>query len=47
MPGNVDNPQNWGTNSLTPSTLHDVMMWNTDNRNHKTMTHFLKLALFI
>jgi len=29
---------NWSINFLTPSTLHDVMMWNTDNKNHKTMT---------
>ena len=24
--------QNWSTNSLTPSALHDVMMWNTNNK---------------
>ena len=30
-----NNAQNWSINSLTPSALHDVLMWNTDNRNHK------------
>jgi len=29
---------NWSINSLTPSALHDVMMWKTSNKNHKTMT---------
>ena len=24
-----------GTGALTLSALHDVMIWNTDNRNHK------------
>ena len=28
--------QNWSINSLTPSALHDAMMWNTNNKNHKT-----------
>jgi len=30
---------NWSINSLTPSALHDVMMWNADNKksqNHGT-----------
>lgn len=34
----VISPQNWCINSLIPCALHDVMMWNTDNQNHKTMT---------
>ena len=37
IPGTIDDPQNWSINSLTPSALHDVMMWNTDNKNHKTL----------
>ena len=37
----ISSPQNWSINSLTPSTLHEVMMWNTKNNNHKTMTVFL------
>ena len=28
----VVSPWNWIINSLTPSALHDVMMWNTDNQ---------------
>ena len=24
--------QNWNINSLTPSVLHDVKIWNTDNQ---------------
>jgi len=24
--------------SETPSALHDVIMWNIDNKNHKTTT---------
>jgi len=31
--------RNWSINSLTPSALHDVMMWNTNNQksqNHHT-----------
>ena len=31
-------PQNQNINSLTPTALHDVMMWYTDNKNHKTTT---------
>jgi len=34
----MDNPWNWSINSLTPSALHDVMMWSADNQNHKPMT---------
>ena len=38
VPGTIRDPQNWSINSLTPSALHDVIMCNTDNKNHKTMT---------
>ena len=31
-------PQNWSINSLIPCALHDVMMWNTKNKNHRTIT---------
>ena len=35
----IDSPWNWSINSLAPSALHDVIMWNIDNKkNHKTMT---------
>ena len=27
-----DRCRNWSIHSLTPSALHDVMMWNTDNQ---------------
>jgi len=36
--GNIDISPNWSSNSLTPSTLHDVMMWDTDNKNQRTTT---------
>ena len=29
---------NWSINSLIIRALHDVMMWNTDSKNYKTMT---------
>ena len=29
----VVSPQNWSINSLITHALHDVMMWNTDNKN--------------
>ena len=38
VPRNIDNPRNGSINSLTPSAWHDIMMWNTNNKNHKTMT---------
>jgi len=28
----------YGTGALTPTALRDAMMWNTNNKNHKTMT---------
>ena len=31
---------NQNINSLTPSALHDVMIQNTNNKNHKTMTGY-------
>ena len=34
----IHNPQNLSISSLIPSALHDVMMWNTENKNYKTMT---------
>ena len=34
----VVSPQNCSINSLIPRALHDVMMWNTNNKNHKIMT---------
>ena len=34
----IHNPQNLSISSLIPSALHDVMMWNTKNKNYKTMT---------
>ena len=34
----VVRPRNWSIYSLIPRALHDVMMWNTDNKNHKAMT---------
>lgn len=35
----INNPWNCIINSLTPSALHDVLMWNTDEKpwNHDTM----------
>jgi len=38
MPGTIDNPQKQSTNSSTPPALHDDTMWNTDNKNHKSLT---------
>jgi len=38
VPGTTDNPRDCSINSLTTSTLHDVMMWNTDNKNYKSTT---------
>jgi len=35
----VVSPQNWSIDSLIPHALHDVMMWNTDNKNHKPWHH--------
>jgi len=29
-------PRNQNINSFTPTALQDVLMWNTDNKNHKT-----------
>ena len=29
---------NQNINSLTPTGSHDVLMWNTDNKNHQTIT---------
>ena len=34
----IDDPRNWSIDSLTPSALHDVMIWNTNNKSHKSMT---------
>lgn len=34
----VVSPRNWNINSLIPCALHNVMMWNTDNKNHQIMT---------
>ena len=34
-----DNPYNRSINSLTPSALHNVTMWNNDNKNNKTWHH--------
>ena len=34
----VGGPWKWGINSLAPSALHEVMIWNTNNKNQKTMT---------
>jgi len=31
-------PQNQNIKSLTPTVLHAVLKWNTDNKNHKTTT---------
>jgi len=31
-------PWNQNINSLTPIVLHDVLTWNTDNKNHKATT---------
>ncbi|XP_040562430.1 uncharacterized protein LOC121113470 [Gallus gallus] len=31
-------PQNQNIKPLTRIVLHDVLMWNTDNKNHKTTT---------
>ena len=36
--GAINNLWNYTINSLTPSALHDVMLWNSDNKDHKTMT---------
>ena len=33
----INNARNWSINSLTPSAPHDVMMWNTDNKNPKIL----------
>jgi len=43
-----NNPQYRSTNSLSPSALHDVMTWSTDNKNHKTVTlgHTWRIGLF-
>ena len=38
--GTIDDPWNWSINSLTLSALHDVTMWNTDNKNHRTMAMY-------
>ena len=45
-PRTINNPPNWSIKSLTPSALHDVMMQNTDNRNHETMTVLYAKELF-
>lgn len=37
IPQTIINPRNWRINSSTRKALHDVMMWTTDNKNHKTM----------
>lgn len=37
VPGKSD-VHGTGALTLSPRTLHDVMMWNTDIKNHKTMT---------
>ena len=37
-------PRNRSINSLTPSALHYVMLWNTDNKNHKTTIPCLVLS---
>ena len=36
--GAINNLWNYTINSLTPSALHDVMIWNNDNKDHKTRT---------
>jgi len=45
--GTVNNPWNSRANSLTHGVLHDVMMWNTDNKDHKTMIDPLQWTRFI
>ena len=47
VPGNIDNPWNWSTYSLTPRALHDVVIWYTDNKNHKTVTQFFTVHIAI
>ena len=47
VPGTVGNPWNWSVNSLNPSALHDVMMWKTDNKNHKTMAARRRAAVCV
>ena len=45
--GTVNNLWNYTINSLTPSALHDVMLWNSDNKDHKTTTaplHWTRLT---
>jgi len=37
----IGGPWKWVINSLTAHALHDVMMWNTDNKYHKTVTPVL------
>ena len=34
----ISSPWKLGIDSLTPSALHDVITWNTSNKNHKAMT---------
>lgn len=45
-------PQNWSIKSSVPTALHDVIMWNTDTKNHKNhgtwvpyMSHFKQWIL--
>ena len=37
--GTVDNPQNCSINFPTPSALHEVITWRTDNKNRNITTH--------
>lgn len=37
-PETINNAENWSINSLTTGAIHGVMMWNIDNKNHKTIT---------
>lgn len=32
-------------NTLTPSAVHDLMMWNYNNKNHETMTRLWKFLI--
>ena len=43
----IISPWNWSVNSLTPSAFHDVMMWNTNNKNHKTMKVLFFVFFFL
>ena len=47
VPGTIVIPWNWSINSLNPSALHNVMMWNTDNKNHKAMAAHGRAAVCV